>query len=94
MIREIPLQPGNAHLSFRVELSGTRVRVRLNWLTRFGYFQAIVSDDADVLVAGVGLHPDMDLLVDVSSIPGRLYVQGAAPTVDNLGRDAKLMYET
>jgi len=94
MIREIPLQPGNAHLSFRVELSGTPVKIRLDWLTRYGYFNAQVSGPDGVLTAGKGLHPDMDLLVDVPGIPGRLYIDGAAPTVDNLGREARLVYET
>ena len=94
MIREIPLQPGNAHLSFRVELSSVSVKVRLDWLTRYGYFNAHITGPDGVLTAGKGLHPDMDLLVDVPSIPGRLYIQGQAPTVDNLGTDARLVYET
>lgn len=94
MIREIPLQPGNAHLSFRVELSGTSVRVRLNWLTRFGYYTVQIEGPDGVLAKGMGLHPDMDLLVDVPSIPGQLYIDGPAPKVDNLGREARLVYET
>lgn len=94
MKRTIPLQPGSAHLSFRVELSGTPVRVRLDWLTRYGYYTTRVDGPDGLLVAGAGLHPDMDILVDVPSIPGRLYIDGQAPTVDNLGVEAKLVYET
>lgn len=94
MIRAIPLEPGSAHLAFRVELSGVSVRIRLDWLTRFGYYTTRIDGPDGLLVAGAGLHPDMNLLVDVPSIPGRLYIDGVAPTVGNLGDDARLVYET
>lgn len=92
MTRTIPLNNGQAHFRFRVNLGGTVVRVRVNWLTRYEYFTVDLSTDEGPLVLGKGLHPQVDLL-EGTGVPGRLYIEGAEPTPDNLNVDNKLRYE-
>jgi len=90
--RTIPLENGQAHIRFRVNLDGTVVSVRLNWLTRFEYYSVdLFVDDAPV-ATGRGLHPEINLLEN-TDIEGRLYLEGAQPTPKNLNVDNRLRYE-
>lgn len=90
--RTIPLQPA-AHLSFRITLDDVSVKLRINWLTRFGYFVLDIDADGERVVSGRGLHRGVNLL-EGTDIGGRLSVEGAEPTPDTLGDTAKLRYET
>jgi hypothetical protein len=92
MIRTIPLNNNQAHFRFRVNLDGTVVRVRVNWLTRYEYFTVDLSTDEGPLISGRGLHPQVDLL-EGTGIGGRLFLEGAEPTPENLNVDNKLRYE-
>lgn len=90
-IRELPLQPNQAHFTFRANLDDFNVRVRCNWLERFGYFSVDISVDGQPVVSGIGLHPNVNLL-EGTDIGGELFIEGAQPTVANIGQNAKLKY--
>lgn len=90
--RTIPLETGEAHPRFRVNLSGTVVSVRLNWLERFGYYTVDLFVDESPIATGRGLHPEVDLLEN-TDIEGRLFLEGAQPNPKNLNVTNKLRYE-
>lgn len=89
----IPLDPGHAHFRFRTTLDGVTLGFRFDWLTRWGYFHVTITRAGETLVAGRGLHPDIDLLEGLGLGIGRLYIDGEAPTPDNLGVTNTLRYE-
>lgn len=93
--RTIPIRRPSAHFTFDVDLQGKRIRIRLDWLTRFEYYTTALSDlETDkVIVAGVGLHPDVDLLQNTDTDVGKLYLTGTPPTPDNLGSANSLIWE-
>lgn len=89
----IPLSPGNAHLRFRADLGDIVIGVRLDWLTRYGYFNVELSRGDEVIARSRALHPDIDLLEGLGLDAGRLYLDGKPATPDNLGEANKLRYE-
>jgi len=96
MKRTIPIRRPSPHFTFEVDLSGQRVQVRLDWLTRFAFYIATLTclEDDEVLVAGVGLHPEVDILRNTATDCGKLYLSGAPATPDNLGTDNAIIWET
>lgn len=92
-MRTIPLPKGLSHLEFDVSLSGTRLRIRFDWMTRLEYYVATIQRGGETLLAGRGVHPDIDLLRGLRLGIGALYMSGSSPTPDNLGGNAKLIYD-
>ena len=90
---EIPLPQGRPHIRFTADLGGVRLRLRLDWLTRWGYFNVELYRDESLLIGGVGLHPGVDLLDGLDLGVGQLYLDGAAPTPANLGEANTLVHE-
>ena len=90
--RTIPLPTGQAHIKFRANLDGHSVRVRLNWLERYGYYTADLEIDGEPAANGRALHPGVDLL-DATDVAGRLFLDGKQPRPDNLNVANKLRYE-
>lgn len=90
-MRTIPLQNGQAHFRLRTTLAERDVAIHADWLTRYGYYSVDVYVDGALAVAGKGLHPEMNLLKR-TDVPGTLTISGDAPTPENLGRTAKLVY--
>ena len=88
----IKLPNGRAHFRFNVELSGVSLRFRIDWLTRWDYFIVTIVRDGEALIAGRGLHPDIDLLQGLGLEIGTLTLRGRAPTPDNLGVRNELVY--
>ena len=91
-MRTISLQQGAAHQRFRVNLDNQSVEVRLNWLTRFGYYSVDISVDGERQASGRGLHPEINLL-EGTSVAGELYILGRQPTPNNLTVDNRLVYK-
>ena len=89
----IPLPTGEPHLRFTVNLGGVRLRVKLDWLERWGYYHVTLLRDEEVLRAGLGLHPDVDLLFGLGLGVGALYLRGQPATPNNLGNTNELVYE-
>lgn len=91
-MRTINLQQGAAHQRFRVNLDGESVEIRLNWLTRFGYYTVDITVNGERQASGRGLHPEVNLL-EGTDVGGQLYIKGAQPTPANLTIDNRLVYE-
>lgn len=94
MAHTIPLRRGLSHFTFRVRLEGVDFRVRLDWLTRYGYFNAVVFRDGQAIIAGRGLHPGVDLLAGLRLGVGELKLEGDPATPDNLGVTNSLVHES
>lgn len=96
MKRTIPIRRPSPHFDFDLDLRGQRIRVRLDWLTRWEFYLATITclEDDEILVAGIGLHPDVDLLVYTGTDCGKLYLSGDPATPDNLGIANELVWET
>ncbi len=96
MKRTVPIRRPSPHFTFNLDLSGTRVQVRLDWLTRFGFYVATITDleSEETLIAGAGLHPGMNLLQDTAMESGKLYLEGSPATPSNLGEANSLIWET
>lgn len=94
MIRTIPLRAGAPFQRFRVDLSGTTVRVRLYWSTRFGFYCVDLHRGETPIALGRAMHPGIDLLAGLNLGLGALYLEGSAATIANVGIDNKLRHET
>ena len=93
MIQTIPLKNGNAFQRFSITLNDTLVTFRIRWQTRYGLFLVDILDGGAPIVSGRGLHPGINLLDGVLTDLGAVYLEGEAPTIENLGVTNKLRYE-
>ena len=91
-MRKFTIPSGLAHFQFDANLGTIRLRFRLNWLTRFGYYVVDVSQNDKKLTAGRGLHPGIDLLRGLNLDNGTLTLEGSAATPENMGIDNRLVY--
>ena len=91
-MKVINLPSGKAHFQFDVELSGVRLRVRLDWLTRWGYYNVTLYRLGAVVARSRALNPDTDLLRGLELGIGSLMLTGAEPTPENLGVKNSLIY--
>jgi len=92
-MKTIPLPPGHAFPRFSATIAGVNVRFRLNWSTRHGYYSVdLHRNGGQVIALGRALHPDVDLLAGLNLGMGRIILEGAAPTVANLGVANKLRW--
>lgn len=91
-MRVIPLASGNAHFQFDSNLAGVRLRFRMDWLTRWGYYGVTIFRDGNVIAAGRALHPGIDLLRGLNLNAGTLILEGSEATVSNLGERNRLVH--
>lgn len=89
----IPLESGFSFIKFKVVLSSRLFTFRLRWMTAYQFYSVDVIEGTDDVVLGRGLHPDTDLFEGLNLNVGRLYLDGDAATVDNLGSSNVLRYE-
>lgn len=95
MAREIPLTPGVAHQSFSVGLGVYTLSFRFDWVTRFQFFRVKITDITSnpfVVSESRSANLNVNLLRGFSEY-GQVYMTGEPPTVENLGVNAKLMWE-
>ena len=93
-MRTIPLPSGQAHIAFAVDVGDERVRVWLDWLTRYEYFAVHLTASGEQIIAGRGLHPDQCQLRDTRlGEVASLRLEGDAPTLENLGVRNRLVLE-
>ena len=90
----ISLEGATAYYTFNVELANLVALVTLNWVTTKGFYKVSITIDNEEVVRGKGLHPDIDLLKSTELAIGKLYLEGAEPTLDNIGIDNRLVYES
>jgi len=93
--RTVPIRNPSAHFNFDLEVNQQRLRIHLDWLTRFEYFIVkVTGTDGETLISGRGLHPQIDQFKDIDLDIGSLYLQGRPATPDNLGVENSLILET
>lgn len=91
----IPLQGGlvNAHQVFFVQLGENFLEFRLNYITRFTIWSLDIYKEGELLIAGAMLVPGADITKNYNSDIGRLLFIGDDPTIENLGKSNKLVWE-
>lgn len=90
----IPLTSGDAFQTFSVTLGETQLKIALRWSTRYEFYSVDIHQGSKAIIKGRGLHPNIDLLQDLHTGLGKLYLEGLPATPDNLGLENKLRYET
>lgn len=90
-MRKIPLRQGQAHFRLRTTLAERQIELRVDWLTRYGYYSADIYVDGELVTAGRGMHLGVNLL-RYTDVPGELAITGVEPTPETIGRTANLVY--
>lgn len=91
---KINLQPA-PYQRFTVEMAKTVYTVQIWWSVALNLHTVnIIDPEGNYLVACKGLTPNVDLLATAQRRIGKLYLEGAVPTLLNLGIDNRLIYET
>lgn len=93
MIFTIPLRPGRTYQRFKTELSGRLIRFELRWLEQYQFYAVDLYEGDETITQGRGLHPGMNLVAGLLTGLGAIYLEGEAPTINNLGVDNKLRYD-
>lgn len=88
------LPPGAAFLKFQIDLGTRSFTLRLCWSARYGLYNVDIYDGDDPVTLGRALHPEVDLLHGLNLGLGKLYLEGEAPTPENLGIANRLIHET
>lgn len=92
-MKTIPVVAGSAMQKFGVPLGGEYVRFELRWMTSYGYFTVdLRRADGTPIALGRALHPTVDLLSGLNVGLGRLVLEGAPATINNLGQLNKLRW--
>lgn len=100
MSRElIPLVGGaiNAHQTINVQLGDNFVDITLDWRTIIEQWSVKLEQDGQVLATGVMLEPNINILQnypDLSPTIGAIYFVGDKATLDNLGSNNSLVWES
>jgi hypothetical protein len=88
----VPLTAGRPFFRFRVTLSERNFIVFVKWSVRFEFYSVDIYEGEDAVILGRGLHTGIDLLYGLNLDIGTLVLDGAPPTVTNLGLSNKLVY--
>ncbi len=92
-MKTIPLRSGYAFQRFGVTLGRDYVAFRLRWSTRYNYYSVdLTRADGSPIALGRALHPGIDLLAGLNVNLGALVLEGAVPTINNLGQANKLRW--
>lgn len=90
----IPLNASAPYQEFTVNVAGRQFFFRLRWLALYKFFVVDIYENNEPLTFGRGLHPGVNLLkIPVSFNKSRLFLEGATPTLNNLGSANRLIYE-
>lgn len=88
----IPLEPG-PYQRMTVTLSERVITLRLRWLMQYEFYAVDILEGGEPITLGRGLHPDVNLLAGLNTGLGTLMLEGKQPTLENLGRRNRLIYE-
>lgn len=88
----VPLISGKPYFRFRVTLTDRSFVFIIKWSVRFSFFSVDIYEGDEAIVEGRGLHPGVDLLSGLNLNIGTLILDGAVPTVKNLGVANRLVY--
>ena len=91
---EISLVGATAFYEFNVEIAGQVAYIKMHWSTIGEFYRVTITLGDDTIVKGKGLHPGIDLLKSTDLEIGQLYLEGITPTLENIGIDNRLIYES
>jgi len=91
---KIPLPQNEPYITTTVVLGGAEYELHLDWSYNGGYYRVrLIDEDGDLPLMGKGLNPGVDILETLKLGIGKLYLEGAQPTLANLSLDNRLVYE-
>lgn len=95
----IPLQGGavNAHQTINVQLGDNFVDITFDYRTIIEQWSVKIEQDGNILVPSVMLEPNINILQhypDLAVSIGAIYFTGLEATLDNLGSDNNLVWES
>lgn len=91
----LPLKSGaaNAHHTFNMQLGDNFLEFTLNYITVYGPAWSVdIRREGELLVGGAMLEPGADIIETYNAGIGKLYFYGADVTLDNLGKDNRLVW--
>lgn len=84
---------GNSHQIFNIQLGDNFLEFTLNYITLAGPAWSVdIRREGELLVAGAMLEPGADIVQNYNAEIGKLYFIGQDVTLDNLGKDNKLVW--
>jgi len=90
----IKLPQGQSFIVADLPLGEPEIKMYLDWSYAGSFYRVrLVQSGKDLQVGGKGLNPGVDLLEQLKLGIGKLYLEGAQPTLENLGLDNRLVYE-
>lgn len=91
---KIPLPQNESYITTTVVLGDVEYEMHLDWSYSGEYYRVrLVDNGVDLPLAGKGLNPGVDILETLRLGIGKLYLEGAQPTLANLSLDNRLVYE-
>lgn len=91
---KIDLPSGESFIEATIPLGDKEYRFELDWSYNGNFYRVNMYDGDTPVIEGKGLHPGVDLLGRLKLGIGKLYLEGSPATVENLGTDNRLIYET
>lgn len=88
------LPQNEPYIAALITLGDDEYEIRLDWSYNGSFYRVrILREGVELPIGGKGLNPNVDLLEQLKLGIGKLYLEGAQPTLDNLGLDNRLVYE-
>jgi hypothetical protein len=88
------LPQNEPYITSNIALGGVEYEMHLDWSYNGGYYRVrLIDESGDLPLMGKGLNPGVDLLETLKLGIGKLYLEGAQPTLANLSLDNRLVYE-
>lgn len=95
MIRfKINLPQNQPFITTTVTLGEEEYELKLDWSYSGEFYRVrLIKEGVDLPMSGKGLNPGIDVLETSRLGIGKLYLEGAQPTLSNLSLDNALIYE-
>lgn len=91
---KINLPQNEPYITTTVVLGELEYELHLDWSYGGEFYRVrLVNEGVDLPISGKGLNPGVDILESSRLGIGKLYLEGAQPTLSNLSLDNALIYE-
>lgn len=91
---KINLPQNEPFITTSVVLNDVEYDLHLDWSYGGEFYRVrLVNEGVELPVSGKGLNPGIDILETARLGIGKLYLEGAQPTLSNLSLDNALIYE-
>lgn len=91
---KINLPQNEPFITTTVALGDEEYELKLDWSYSGDFYRVrLIKDGIDLPMSGKGLNPGVDILSTSRLGIGKLYLEGAQPTLSNLNLDNALIYE-